>query len=327
MMARAVDPWSVLGVAPGSDLSTIKRAYKQLVFKYHSDKQEGDKDERALNHAREKFEEVRSAYEQIRAQLAEASPSASSSQSRTTAPSPTQRVKTVTISFVQAYEGVQLEVPIEANAACAHCGGSGSMNSGGGFCETCKGFGQRQVQGQLVQCDVCKGTGQALGPPCPFCDGNGYVKATRQYSVKIPAGVADGARLVAQPAHPGPAVEAAAVIVRVSESELYQRLDDPSDLMIDLPVTYREACLGEQVRVPTPEKVVSLQLPAGTSSGKTFRIAEHGMPKASQPGTRGDLYVRIQIAVPEKLSSSHRAAVEALEHYDEDPRRALYARA
>lgn len=326
-MKRTVDPWAVLGISPGSDLTTVKRAYKQLVFKYHPDKQEEGLDERALNHAREKFEEVRQAYEQVRAQLPNDG-DAQARQSKTTATPQPPRVKTVTISFVQAYEGVRLEVPIETTIACGSCGGSGSMAAGAGFCPTCKGFGQRQVRGALQPCADCNGTGQIPGPPCPFCDGNGSVKATRQYIVNVPAGVADGARLSAQPTHADGAADVAAVVVRVSASELYQRLDDPADLMIDLPVTYREACLGEQVKVPTPEKVVSLQLPAGTSAGKTFRVAEHGMPRVSQPGSRGDLFVRIQIAVPEpdKLSASHRSAVEALAHFDDDPRRALFGR-
>src|SRR5205823_4731282 len=139
------------------------------------------------------------------------------------------------------------------------------------------------------------------------------VRRTRRFSVRVPPGVRDGARIkVSGRGEPGDAGASAGdlyVIVRVAPHGVFGRKG--SDLTLELPVTYPEAALGANVEVPTLNGAVTLKIPAGTPAGKTFRIRGKGAPKPK--GGHGDLLVTVRVDVPTKLSREERRLLEELQ--------------
>jgi molecular chaperone DnaJ len=162
-------------------------------------------------------------------------------------------------------------------------------------------------------CPECHGRGQVVEDPCPTCHGSGNVRRTREFSVKIPAGVKDGARIKVagrgEPGSPGSPAGDLFVLVRVEPHALFGRRE--SDLTLEVPVTYAEAALGAEVPVPTLNGTVKLKVPAGTPSGKTFRIRGKGAPKPKGRG-HGDLLATVKVDVPGKLSKEERELLSKL---------------
>jgi molecular chaperone DnaJ len=156
-------------------------------------------------------------------------------------------------------------------------------------------------------CPQCSGSGRIVEHPCPECGGSGVVQRTREFSVRIPPGVQDGARIrLAGRGEPGPAGSRPGdlfVVVHVTQHKVFGRKG--SDLTLELPLTYPDAALGANLQVPTLNGSVTLKVPAGTPSGKTFRIRGKGAPKAKKGGT-GDLLVTVRVDVPNKLSKEEK---------------------
>ena len=177
---------------------------------------------------------------------------------------------------------------------------------------------------ELKPCRRCRATGRIVETPCPTCSGAGSVRRTRTFQVKIPAGVKNGARIkLAGRGEPGPAGgEAGDLYVRVDVAPhaVFGRRGD--NLTITLPVTFPEAALGANVQVPTLNGSVTLKVPSGTPSGKTFRIKGKGAPKAR--GGHGDLLVTTEVDVPGRLSKDQKALLRQLQETQRDsPRRSL----
>jgi molecular chaperone DnaJ len=228
------------------------------------------------------------------------------------------------ISFEEAMSGVTVPLRIQGPAPCKTCGGSGAEpGSSPIMCPQCGGSGSVAVnQGPFSMaqtCPRCGGAGRIVEHPCGTCGGSGSVQATRQFSVKIPAGVKDRARIrVAQRGEPGPAGSRAGdlyVVVRVAPHPLFGRKD--SDLTLTLPVTYAEAALGANVQVPTLNGPVTLKIPAGTTPGKTFRIRGRGAPRPRKDGA-GDLLVTVQVDVPSRLSKQEKELLKQLQGLQKD---------
>ncbi|MBN1558084.1 MAG: molecular chaperone DnaJ [Lentisphaerae bacterium] len=184
---------------------------------------------------------------------------------------------------------------------CRHCGGRGAVISGGGF------FQVRQT------CPVCNGTGSVITNPCKTCGGSGRVKSRRRLTLRIPKGVETGSRLRLAGKgeggiQGGPAGDLY-VVMHVRRHALFRR--DGDDLMCDVPVSFTEAALGEQIQVPTIDGYAKLKLAPGTETGKVFRLRGKGMPNVEGRG-RGDLHVRIVAEVPSRLSSRQKELLEAL---------------
>jgi molecular chaperone DnaJ len=246
---------------------------------------------------------------------------------RSTAASRGADVETeVTLDFPEAVHGVTVPLQLASPAACRTCGGNGARpGSAPRQCPNCLGTGLvTRNQGAFAfsePCRECRGTGSIIDDPCPDCRGSGVTTQTRTITVKIPAGVADGQRIrLAGKGVPGERGGPAGdlyVRVHVRAHELFGRKGD--DLTLTLPVTFPEATLGTTVRVPTMDGAVTLKIPAGTASGRTFRVRGRGVPKRS--GGAGDLLVTAEVAVPKNLSADAR---EALEKYvaaqPDDPR-------
>jgi len=212
----------------------------------------------------------------------------------------------VRLSFDDAMAGVTIPVTLDGPAVCTTCHGSGAApGTQPVTCATCGGSGQVAVNQGFFQmeqtCPTCSGTGRTIETPCPTCHGSGAVRRSRTVKVKVPAGVKDGARIrVAgrgEPGGPGGQPGDLYVRVRVGEHPVFGRKGD--NLTVDLPVSYPEAALGSNVKVPTLNGPVTLKVPAGTPSGKTFRVKGKGAPKR---GGHGDLLVTVNVDVPKKLS-------------------------
>ncbi len=232
------------------------------------------------------------------------------------------------LSFRDAVEGVTTTVNVSGEAACSVCGGTGAApGTSPVVCSTCGGRGVMAENQGLFSfsqpCRTCRGTGMRVETPCQNCHGSGMERRARQVKVRIPAGVEDGQRIRlkgrgAASQTGGPPGDLY-VVVRVGEHELFGR--NGKDLTLRLPVTFAEAALGATVKVPTLGAPVSLRVPPGTRSGRTFRVRGHGVPASSGAG---DLLVTVEVAVPEQLSEAQREAVEALAAATtESPRRHL----
>jgi molecular chaperone DnaJ len=234
----------------------------------------------------------------------------------------------VTVSFEEAMNGTTVPVKIQGPAPCETCHGTGAApGTSPVTCPQCHGVGQISVnQGpfQMSQtCPRCNGAGRVVEQACPTCRGTGSVRRTRSFQVKIPGGVQDGARIkLAGRGEPGPAGAPAGdlyVRVHVRPHRFFGRRG--ADLTIDLPVSFAEAALGGNVQVPTLNGPVTMKVPAGTPSGKTFRLKGKGAPKK---GGRGDLLVTAEVEVPSKLSKKERELLQELdESRAESPRRRL----
>jgi molecular chaperone DnaJ len=223
----------------------------------------------------------------------------------------------VTIPFDQAMTGTTVPLRITGPASCPVCGGSGAQpGTAPEVCPQCQGTGTvAENQGFFSlsrTCPRCAGTGQIIEHPCQRCGGSGTVSATRQLTVRIPSGVKDGQRI--RLTGRGEAGSAGGrpgdlfVQVHVDPHRFFGRKD--SDLTLELPVTFVEAALGAEVKVPTLNGAVTLKIPAGTANGRTFRIRGKGAPKSK--GGAGDLLVTVQVEVPSKVSKDERELLTRL---------------
>lgn len=233
----------------------------------------------------------------------------------------------VTLGFDEAVHGAMLPLQLSGPGTCRTCHGSGARpGTRPHTCPTCGGSGfisrNQGAFGFSEPCRDCRGTGQIIDDPCPDCHGTGVTTQTRTINVRVPAGVRDGARLripgKGLPGTRGGPAGDLFVTVHVGEHDLFGRRGD--HLTLTVPITYPEAALGTTLRVPTLDGSVALKVPPGTTNGRTFRVRGRGIAKRG--GGHGDLLVTVEVAVPQKLNTDAR---EALEKYaaatgDEDPR-------
>jgi molecular chaperone DnaJ len=220
------------------------------------------------------------------------------------------------LSFEDAVTGVETTVNVTSDAACTTCGGTGAApGTSPVICSTCGGRGVRDENQGLFSfsqpCRDCKGTGMRVETPCKDCRGSGIVHRPRKVKVRIPPGVNDGQRIRLKGrggvgANGGPSGDLF-VVVHVGGHRLFGRKG--KDLTLTVPITYPEAALGATVTVPTLDAPVTLRIPPGTPTGKTFRVRGRGAPVS---GGFGDLLVTVEVSVPAKLNDAEREAIEVL---------------
>ena len=224
----------------------------------------------------------------------------------------------VHLSFEDSLRGVEAKVPVEMLAACRECGGTGARpGTAPVICPECNGRGVRtEDQGMFAfsqPCPRCRGNGTVIEQPCPKCQGTGRERRIKTYTVKIKPGVKDGTRIRLKGKgeaglHGGPAGDLV-VVTRVADSPVYERRGD--DLVVNVPVSYATAALGDKVEVPTPDGPVSLKIPAGSEDGKLLRIKGRGAPKLNRSG-KGDVLARVRIQVPKRVNKKERELLEEL---------------
>jgi molecular chaperone DnaJ len=353
-------PYETLGVAKNASADEIKKAYRKLARQYHPDRNPGD------DAAENRFKEVQAAYDLLsdpekRKQYdtfgANGQPGFGGANfnfdigdlgdlfgglfggGRRGARGRQERgvrgadiEATVNLSFEDSLQGIETKIPIEVDAPCRECGGSGAQpGTAPVICPECNGRGvkveSQGLFGLSQPCPRCRGNGTVVEKPCPACQGTGRQRRTKRYTVRIPAGVKDGTRIrlkgKGEPGMNGGPPGDLHVVTRVAESPLYERRG--ADLVVNVPVTYAEAALGAKVEVPTPEGPVSLKVPAGSEDGKLLRIRGRGAPKLSGSG-RGDVLARVRISVPKKLTKREREAIEELQKVERgNPRERLFS--
>lgn len=221
------------------------------------------------------------------------------------------------LSFDDAASGVTTAVHLTSDATCSTCSGSGARSGTlPQRCGNCAGSGvvsdNQGLFGLSSPCPVCAGRGLIIEDPCPTCRGSGVERRPREVKLRVPAGVDDGQRIRLK-GRGGPGRNSGPpgdlyVVVRVALHPIFGRRG--KDLTLVAPVTFPEAALGADIVVPTlAAGPVTLRIPPGTRSGRTFRVKGKGIPLAKGAG---DLLVTVEVAVPSKLSAAERKAVEAL---------------
>ena len=227
----------------------------------------------------------------------------------------------VNLSFEEAIFGAEKEVHYNREATCKTCSGSGAKpGTSPVTCGRCHGQGVINVDTQTplgmmrrqVICDVCHETGQEIKEPCQTCHGTGHEKQSHKVSVKIPAGVETGQqiRLAGQGEagfNGGPYGDLF-VIINVNPSDKFTR--DGSTIYYTLNISFVQAALGDTVEVPTVHGNVEMTIPAGTQTGKTFRLKGKGAPRL-RGGSQGDQHVTVKIVTPTKLNDAQKEALLA----------------
>lgn len=219
----------------------------------------------------------------------------------------------------QAVFGASVEIEVPKLSECEVCHGSGAAKGSNPLtCETCHGSGQVRVsQGffQLQQtCPRCRGTGRIIKNPCDNCLGQGRIRRTKKLAVKIPPGVDNGDRIrlsgEGEAGRNGGPPGDLYVEVHVRAHEIFER--EGEHLSCEVPVSFVTATLGGTVLVPTLEGQVSLKIPAETQSGKVFRLRDKGV-KPVRGGARGDLFCKVMVETPVKLTSEQKELLRKFE--------------
>jgi molecular chaperone DnaJ len=221
------------------------------------------------------------------------------------------------LAFEDAVHGLTTTVHLTSEAACSTCHGTGARpGTTPRTCPMCEGRGVIDDNQGFFSfsspCPECAGRGYLIDEPCPTCRGTGIEHRPREVKVRIPAGVGDGQRIRLRgrggPGRNGGPAGDLYVTVRVKPHPLFGRRGN--DLTITVPITFPEAALGADVAVPTLDGgSVKVRIPAGTRSGRTFRVRGKGVAVRRKTG---DMLVTVEVAVPQKLSAEERRAVEAL---------------
>ena len=224
----------------------------------------------------------------------------------------------VNLSFEEAVFGAEKEVHYNREATCKTCSGSGAKpGTSPVTCGRCHGQGVINVDTQTplgvmrrqVTCDVCHGTGQEIKDPCQTCHGTGHEKQSHKVSVKIPE-TGQQIRLAGQGEagfNGGPYGDLF-VIINVNPSDKFTR--DGSTIYYTLNISFVQAALGDTVEVPTVHGNVEMTIPAGTQTGKTFRLKGKGAPRL-RGGSQGDQHVTVKIVTPTKLNDAQKEALLA----------------
>ena len=222
------------------------------------------------------------------------------------------------LDFLDAVHGATTSVSITSEAPCSVCGGSGAKpGTLPDVCATCGGSGAVAVdQGPFSfsqVCPTCGGRGSIVKDKCKHCKGRGIEVRPRTVKVRVPAGVDDGQRIRVKgrgtPGLNGGPPGDLYVVVHVAPHTIFGR-SGKSDLTVKVPITFPEAALGTQVKVPTLDSPVTVKVPPGTQSGKTVRVRGRGIQRGS--GDPGALLVTFDVVVPSELDEAARKTVEEL---------------
>lgn len=218
----------------------------------------------------------------------------------------------IQISFEEAVFGTEKTIAIPRYETCADCGGTGARpGSRSERCPDCGGRGKVSSSSGFFNviraCERCEGEGTIIKTPCTKCGGRGRIKTKRNIKVKIPAGVDTGSRLRVH--GEGEAGERGArpgdlyLLIEVRPHEIFERHD--ADIYCEVPISFPTAVLGGEVEVPTLEGKIMMKIPAGTQSGRMFRLRGKGIAHIHEH-SRGDQMVKVEIDVPTDLTSEQR---------------------
>ncbi len=341
------DYYEVLGVARNASEADIKKSFKRLAMKHHPDRNPDDKGaEERFKEIKEAYDVLgdarkRAAYDQFGHAGVGGQGAGGFNQGAGAGFSDifgdvfgdifdnmrgggrqrgsrrgSDQHYTLQLSLEEAVFGTTAKVRIPTVVVCESCHGSGvKPGSKPTTCQTCRGTGQVRMQQGFFSiqqtCPHCQGRGATISDPCRSCHGNGRVQQQKTLSVKVPAGVDDGDRI--RLANEGDAGEQGAppgdlyVKIQIREHPIFDREDNM--LFCEVPISFSTAALGGELEVPTLDGRVTLKVPAGTQSGKVFRIRGKGV-KPVRGGSVGDLLCKVAVATPVNLTREQRELLE-----------------
>jgi len=343
------DFYQVLGVPRNATEEAITKAYRRLAMKYHPDRNPDDKEaEERFKEAKEAYEvltdaQKRAAYDQYGRAGLDAARGAGAGFSpsdafgdifgdmfgdifgggrragRNAVFRGADLRYELALDLEQAVFGTSTEIDFQTVKECAECGGSGAARGHAPVtCETCSGSGQVRISQGIfaVQqtCPRCKGRGSIIKDPCPKCAGHGRTRANKRLSVKVPAGVDTGDRIrlagEGEAGRNGGPAGDLYVEIAVREHPIFER--DGAHLSCEVPVSFTAAALGGSIEVPTLEGHANIKVPAGTQSGRVFRLREKGI-RPVRGGATGDLFCRVVVETPVELGAEQK---ELLRKFD-----------
>ncbi len=222
------------------------------------------------------------------------------------------------ISLEEAATGKEMKLKIPRLETCGECTGKGTeKGTEPETCITCQGSGQTRFQqgffAVMRTCGNCGGRGQIIKTPCKTCRGAGRIEKEKNIEIKIPAGVETGSRLrvngEGESGIGGGPTGDLYVVIHVAEHEMFER--QGANLYSAIPVTFAQAALGAEIKVPTLDGEEELKIPAGTQTGTVFRLKSQGMPALGGRG-KGDLFVAVTLITPKTLTKEQRKLLEQL---------------
>ena len=343
------DYYEVLGVARDASEQAIKGAYRKLAMQYHPDRNPGDQAaEEKFKEAAEAYAvlsdaQKRPVYDRHGHQgVSSAAGAADSAQysdlgdildafgfgdlfggggrnNRRNRPQRGEDVRyDLEITLQDVMKGISADIQVPRLQACERCQGQGAEPQDGlTSCPMCKGQGEVYYQQGFLSvrrtCGQCNGRGQIIRRPCKECKGEGYQRIERKLKVNVPPGVDTGTRLrlqgEGQPgSHGGPAGDLY-VIVQVQPHERFERQEE--NLHCRLPINIAQAALGTDAELETLDGPQTVQVPEATQHGGRIRLRGLGVPRINGSG-RGDLYVHVDVRVPDKLTREQRKLFEEL---------------
>ena len=230
------------------------------------------------------------------------------------------------ITLEQAANGYTTEIRVPSWTSCENCHGSGAKpGTKPKTCGSCNGQGAVRVQQGFFSiqqtCPTCHGTGKVIPEPCTHCEGLGRVKRNKTLEVKIPAGIDDGMRIRSggngEPGSNGGPPGDLYVEIHTKKHDVFER--DGDDLHCEIPISLTVAALGGKVNVPTLTGRAEIDLPEGTQSGKTFRLRGKGI-KGLRSSYPGDLYARVAVETPVRLTEKQKNLLRELDATLKDPK-------
>lgn len=326
----------MLGVSQDASKDEIKKAYRKLARQYHPDVSEEENADEKFKEAKEAYETLsdeqkRQQYDRFGHAGAQQGQGGFGAEGfgdfsdifdmffggggrrDPNAPRQGQDLQyTMEIDFEEAIFGKETTIQIPKDEDCETCDGSGAKpGSNVSTCSHCGGSGQMNVEqntpfGRVVNrrvCQHCSGTGQFVEEKCSTCGGDGKVRKHQKIDINIPGGIEDGQqiRVTSQGragVNGGPPGDLF-VLVRVKRHEFFER--DGDDILCEIPITFTQATLGDELEVPTVHGRVKLKVPAGTQTGTHFRLKGKGAPNVHGYG-QGDQHILVKVMVPKNLS-------------------------
>jgi molecular chaperone DnaJ len=340
------DYYEILGVSKNASSDDIKKSYRRLAMKHHPDRNTGDSDaERRFKEAKEAYEVLsdsnkRAAYDQFGHDGVRAGPAGGGfsaegfgdifgdvfgdifgggRRSRSQVYRGADLGYELRLDLEQAVSGDAVTIEVPTQVSCEACGGSGSeKGSEPVSCATCGGTGHVRMQQGFFSiqqsCPTCKGAGTVITNPCNNCHGRGRVAKTKKLSVRVPEGVDDGDRIrlsgEGEAGRNGGPPGDLYVEIRVNPHKIFQR--DGADLSCEVPIGFATAALGGEVELPTLDGHVSLKIPAGTQSGKNFRLRGKGVTTV-RDRRQGDLFARVAVETPVNLTAEQEALLRSFD--------------
>ena len=343
------DYYEVLGVNKSASADQIKSAYRKLAVKYHPDKNKGDKGaEEKFKEASEAYHvlsnsERKQNYDNFGHAAFENGGGGRGGfgnfdfsnhfsdifedffgegfgggrRSRRSNNRGSDLRYDLSISLEEAFSGKKQDIKFSTSEKCDTCSGSGSRpGHQAGACSMCGGHGQvRSSQGFFTvqqTCPQCAGAGEEITHPCSSCNGQGKKQASKRLSVTIPKGVDDGTRIrlsgKGEAGSRGGSNGDLYLFINVHSHDLFKRSDE--NLFFECPVSIADAALGTSIEIPTIDGgKAKIKIPAGTQSGKQFRLRGKGMPYM-RGNDFGDLYVQVTTEVPISLNKEQKELLE-----------------